>query len=149
MYKVVFVFLFELLFELILDRNTKTVYWAIEAITEGQENIVNSVAIRLGKEGYEKITWVVQKPSYEHFGSHLDIMLRAHSFDQGYRYKDYTTGDKVAGYGVATLVAATVGGKIVKAGGLFVILKKLGGFILAGIAAVFYKFKSIFKKKND
>jgi uncharacterized membrane-anchored protein len=75
-------------------------------------------------------------------------MLRSHSFDSGYRYKDYRTGDKIASYGIATLVAATVGGKIVKASGLAVLFKKLGGFIFAGIVSLFYKFKNIFKRSK-
>ncbi len=134
--------------EPVLDKNTNTVYWAIEAESD-EGAIVNSVAIRLGRQGFEKLVWVTNKASYVPFGGHLDVMLRSHSFDPGYRYKDYKEGDKIAGYGIATLVAATVGGKIVKAGGFAVLFKKLGGFIFAGIAALFYKFKNIFKRKED
>jgi uncharacterized membrane-anchored protein len=134
--------------EPVLDKHTNTVYWAIEAESADEGVIVNSVAIRLGREGFEKLIWVTQKASYVPFGGHLDVMLRSHSFDPGYKYKDYRTGDKIASYGIATLVAATVGGKIVKAGGLAVLFKKLGGFIFAGIAAIFYKFKNIFKRSK-
>jgi len=135
--------------EPVLDKHTNTVYWAIEAESINEGAIVNSIAIRLGRKGFEKLIWVSKKASYVPFGGHLDVMLRSHSFDPGYRYNDYKTGDKIACYGIATLVAATVGGKIVKAGGLAVIFKKLGGFIFAGIAALFYKFKNIFKRKKE
>lgn len=135
--------------EPILDKYTNTVYWAIEAKGGNEGNIVNSVAIRLGREGFEKLIWVTQKSSYVPFGGHLDVMLRSHSFDFGFQYKDYKTGDKIASYGIATLVAATVGGKIVKAGGLAVLFKKIGGFAFAAIAAIFYKFKNIFKRKKE
>lgn len=134
--------------EPVLDKHTNTVYWAIEAESD-EGAIVNSVAIRLGREGFEKLIWVTQKESYVPFGGHLDVMLRSHSFEPGYRYKDYKTGDKVASYGIAALVAATVGGKIVKAGGLALLFKKLGGFVFAGIAALFYKFKNIFKRSKE
>ena len=132
-----------------LDQHTNTVYWAIEADSGDDENLVNSVAIRLGREGYEKITWITSRSSYVPFGGHLDTMLRAHSFDPGYRYNDFRTGDKLAGYGIATLVAATVGGKVMKAGGIAVLLKKFGGLLFAGIAAVFYKFKNLFRRNKD
>lgn len=132
-----------------LDYHTKTVYWAIEADAGDEENLVNSVAIRLGREGYEKVTWVTSRSSYVPFGGHLDTLLRAHSFDPGYRYKDYQEGDKLAGYGIATLVAATVGGKVVKAGGLIAILKKVGGFLVAGAAAFFYKLKNLFRRNEE
>jgi len=126
-----------------LDRNTNTVYWSIE-LQEGDEqnHTFNSIALRLGRNGFERIVWVGSAPDYEAFGGELDVMLRAHSFEPGHRYCDYTTGDKVATYGVATLVAATVGAKIAKAGGfagLLILLKKFGGFIVAGAAALFCK----------
>jgi len=131
-----------------LDRNSNTIYWAFEA-REGEEEVVNSVAIRLGRKGYEKLVWITYKAMYIPFGGELDIMLRAHSFDPGFRYKDYTTGDQVANYGIATLVAATLGGKIAKAGGLSIFFKKISAFIFAAIAALYYKFKNLFKGKND
>lgn len=131
------------------DKTTNTVYWAIEGNSGEEENIVNSIAIRLGREGYEKINWIATKSSYIPFGGHLDIMLRAHSFDPGYRYSDYRSGDKVAGYGIATLVAATLGGKVVKASGFIIFFKKIGSFLFAGIAGLFYKFRNLFKRSDN
>lgn len=132
----------------ILDRNSNTVYWAIEA-TENENKIANSVAIRLSRKGYEKLTWSTDKSSYTPFGGQLDIMLRSHNFDQGYRYSDYMAGDRAAGYGIATLVGMTLGGKIAKVGGLSLLLKKIGGFITAGLGVLFLKFKKLFKRKKD
>lgn len=131
-----------------LDRKTNTVYMAIEGSSESG-SIVNSVALRLGRKGYEKIIWVTDKDAYIPYGGELEVMLLAHSFDPGFQYKDYIPGDKVAGYGIAALVAATAGGKILKATGLFVLFKKAGGFIIAAIAALFYKFKSFLKRNKD
>lgn len=132
-----------------LDRHTNTVYWAIEGLEEDGGSMVNSMALRLGRSGYELITWVSDKESHVNFGGKLDVMLRAHSFDPGFRYKDYTTGDKVAGYGIATLVAGIVGGKVVKAGGIAVLLKKFGSLIFAALAAGAYKLKGLFGRKGD
>ena len=133
-----------------LDKHNNTIFWAIECLNEEDgSHIVNSVALRLGRNGFEHIVWVVDKERYISFGGTLDVMLRAHSYDPGYRYTDFSKSDRVASYGIASLVAAIVGGKIVKAGGLVLIFKKLGGFILAGMGAAFYKIKKIFRKKTD
>lgn len=130
-----------------LDRNTNTVYWAIEASSD-EGSVVNSVALRLGRTGYEKLTWVTDKALYVPFGGELETMLQAHKFNPGYTYQDYAKGDKLAGYGIAALVAATVGGKILKVGGFMLLLKKFGGVVLAAIGALFYKFKGLFKRKE-
>lgn len=132
-----------------LDKHTNTVYLAIEGVYGGGGGLVNSVAIRLSRHGFERVTWVTSKESYVPFGGHLDVLLRAHSFDPGFRYKDYTVGDSVAGYGIATLVAATIGAKVVKVGGFALLFKKGGALIIAAITAFFYKVKSIFTGKKE
>ncbi len=130
-----------------LDKMTNTVYWAIEAQSDG-DFFINSVALKLGRESYETINWICSKDSYMSSAEHLDEMLRAHSFDPGFRYEDHTTDDKIAKLGIAALVTASVGGKIIKAGGFLFFLKKIFGFVLAGLAAIFYKVKSFFGTKN-
>lgn len=134
-----------------LDKNTNTVFWSIECKSDGEnEHSFNSIALRLGRTGYEKLTWVGSLSQYKAFGGELDVMLRAHSFDPGYRYTDYTPGDKVATYGVATLVAATLGAKIVKTTGFLLIFKKFGVFFVAAIVASFRKIKNFFwRTKGD
>lgn len=132
-----------------LDLETKTVYWAIEADSGADDNLVNSVAIRLGREGYEEITWITYRSSYVSSGSPLETMLKAHNFNFGYRYNDYQLGDKIAGFGIAGLVAATAGAKALKVGSFGLILKKVLGIVFAGAAALFYKLKNLFKRKKD
>ncbi len=122
-----------------LDRKSNTVYWAIEAEDDDSGKIVNSVALRLGRKGFERIVWVSERDSYRPFGGELDVMMRAHSFEPGYRYSDFIKGDKVATYGIAALVAATLGTKVLKATGLLVLFKKFGAVIFAGLATLFYK----------
>jgi uncharacterized membrane-anchored protein len=123
-----------------LDTNTNTVFWAIAAEDDGRV-IINSRAIRLGRYGFEKVTWVTGKDKYTPFGGCLDEMLRAHSFNKGARYQDHVSGDKVAGYGIAAVVAGMAGAKFVKVGGLAVVLKKVGSFLFAGICALFLVLK--------
>lgn len=133
-----------------LDKQTNTVYWSLEAHDEGDEdNFVNAVAIRLARNGYEKFTLITSKSNFLGAGKdQLAPLLKAHSFDSGYRYEDYIPGDKIAEYGIAALVAASVGAKIAKWAGLLLILKKFGALIVGGIAALFYKFKNYFKRET-
>ncbi|WP_208858071.1 DUF2167 domain-containing protein [Halomonas aestuarii] len=94
----------------VLDEKNYAAYWAILA-EEGSGNVVNAVALNLGKKGFEKVTWVGTKEQYLNSDGFLETILDEHDFDQGFRYADYSTGDKVAAFGIATLVAATAGGK--------------------------------------
>lgn len=136
--------------EPILDKQSNTVFWALNCVVENTgEKLVNSIGIRLGRKGFEKITWVTDRDNYKVFGGELDVMLRSHSFESGYRYSDFSKGDQVASYGLASLVAATVGGKIVKSGGILLGMKKLWGVIVAGVAALFCKVKNWFRMGDD
>lgn len=135
-----------------LDRDSSTVFWILEAKRqEGdvEELIINSVALKLCRNGYERIVWASDKESFISYGGVLDKVLKGYSFDPGYCYQDYTPGDKVAEYGIAALVAATVGGNILKSSGLLLILKKWAAIILAGSAALFYKLKKIIRRNNN
>jgi len=108
--------------------------------------LVNSIALRLGRKGYERLNWVTEKSSYVPFGGELDVMLRAHSFETGYKYADFVEGDKIATYGIAGLIAATLGTKILKATGLILLFKKFGVYIVAGLSALFFKFRDKMKR---
>jgi uncharacterized membrane-anchored protein len=131
-----------------LQRDSSTVYWALEG-SDGQEAFVNSVALRRGREGYEELIWVTAKDTYVAAGGDLAAMLKAHSFDQGHRYGDFVAGDKVATYGIAGLVAAVAGAKVLKVAGLgvlLVLLKKFGVVIIAVIGGLIYKLRRGFRK---
>lgn len=132
-----------------LDRRTNTVYWALDAFG-ANGNVANSIALRLARNGFEKLTWVTDRLKYRPVGGQLDVMLSAHSFDPGYRYADHESGDKMALYGIAGLIAAVTGAKAVKVAagaGLLMLLKKLGVFIFAAIAAASYRLKNLFWRR--
>jgi len=132
-----------------LNRDTNTVYWTVEALCtrgEKKEGLTNSVALRLGRYGYEKVILIATPQSYVSSGGHLATLLRAHSFDDGYRYQDHKIGDAVCEYGIAGVVAATVGAGAGKIGGLLILLKKMGVVLVAGAAALFCKLKKFFRK---
>jgi uncharacterized membrane-anchored protein len=133
-----------------LDRATNTVRWAIEATEEGTGPIVNSVALVLGRDGFEKVTWIRVKngpPSQM-----LDVALASFSFPAGGLYVDYRPGDEVADYGIASLVAAVVGVKMAAKLGflaaLLVFAKKFGVLLLIPIGLFAAWKKRLFSRKN-
>jgi uncharacterized membrane-anchored protein len=119
------------------DSSSKTVRWAISAKADDSPvPIVNSIALILGRHGYEKLTWVTQQSSYVSRGGMLDHMVVAQHFNQGARYQDYVSGDKLAGYGIAALVGTVAGATLVKTGAFVAILlalKKLWFLVIAGL----------------
>jgi uncharacterized membrane-anchored protein len=121
-----------------LDRATNTVQWAFEAMDDRDGPMVNSVALVLGRDGFEKLTWIGKKDDADR--GLLKIALSAFSFPAGGRYADFQPGDKVAEYGIAGLVAAILGAKtIAKAGllaGLIVFAKKFGVLLLVPAGAL-------------
>ena len=113
-----------------LDKTNHSVSWVFDVI-DGEETTVNAVSIKLGRKGYEKITWV---SSYENYLKSMDAMKflgNQHQFDAGYRYSDYSLGDQIAAFSIASLVAITAGGNPQKVGmaafydGLIALGKKL------------------------
>lgn len=135
-----------------LDKKTNTVYWSIEGSEKNDKRFINATALKLSRNGFERVVWVTEKASYKPLGGLLDTLLSAHSYDPGYSYTDHTSSDKIAGYSIAALVAAVTGGNIAKAGGftaLLVLLKKGGAFVLAAAAALLYKFKNLFSRTKS
>jgi len=126
-----------------LSKSTKTLYWATEITNSKGDEYVNSVAIRLGREGYEHFTWVCKKSSYVPFGGDLGIMLKAFSFDPGYAYDDFKPGDKVADYDASDLA---FGLNVVRGIFFVVLLKKFVAPIVAIITAIAYKFRAFFQR---
>ena len=132
-----------------LDRASNAVYWAIEADDGGPTRLVNSIALKLGRSGYEKLIWITDKNSYKPQGGALDVLRDAHTFNTGSRYSDYVTGDRLAGYGVAALVGAVAGAKLLKVGVLTVallFLKKFAVLAVVAAGAVMGFFKRLFKR---
>ena len=85
-------------------------------VIDGEETTVNAVSIKLGRKGYEKITWV---SSYDNYLKSMDAMaflVDQYKFNEGHRYADYSVGDQMAAFGVASLVAVTAGGNPQKVG---------------------------------
>lgn len=92
------------------DQLTNTVYWAIRG-AEGESHVINAIALKLGRKGYSKLTAVIPAEKYRPLSNLLVTTLNNYQIEKGFRYADYTTGDKIAAFGLASLVAITAGSK--------------------------------------
>ena len=134
-----------------LDRYTATASWTIAA-DQTTGTSVSSVALRLGRHGFEKLTWITLQDKYLATGSPLDEMLRAHSFGPGTAYADHVSTDKKAQYSIAILVAKVLGAKAIKtegATGLRVRLAKFFHALFAAISAGFYAVVRRLRRRPD
>src|SRR5262249_61830053 len=86
--------------------------------------------------GFEKLTWITSQDKYLATGSHLDELLRAHSFSPGTAYADHVSTDKSAEYGIAALVATALGVKVIKPKAAAGLGARLAQFFHALFAAV-------------
>ncbi|MDB6080844.1 MAG: hypothetical protein JWO53_116 [Chlamydiia bacterium] len=80
------------------DVSTHTVYLAVEQMADeiDAQPYICTIALRLSRTGYERITWVITDSRYVSLIGELPMLLKTHSFDEGYRYSDYIPGDKKA-----------------------------------------------------
>ena len=114
------------------------VVWSNDSITMESKNII------LGRGGHIDQIFVFSDLS--NTKDNADFAKVASSdttFDAGFTYKDFKSGDKVAAVGIGALVATSLGVKALKgaggaaaAGGFLLILKKLWWVILAPLAFI-------------
>jgi len=129
-----------------LDRKTNVVFWVLN-VHSSDGDLVNAVALRLGRYGYEKMIWVADAAAYKKGPDDQKAMLQSHKFDAGATYADHISGDKMAGYGIASLVALAAGVKVAQAAGLLLLVKKFGIVILAALAGAAAWVKRKFRRK--
>jgi uncharacterized membrane-anchored protein len=107
----------------------------------------------LGREGVMSVTLVEDPDKLARSKPAVDEVIKAFSFQQGKTYAEWKSGDKVAEYGLAGLVAAGAGAAAVKLGFFGVLgklLAKMGKalvFVFAAIAGAIAKFWRSLKAK--
>ena len=137
-----------------LNIDNHSVSWVFDVI-DGEEATVNAVTIKLGRKGYEKITWVSSYDNYLKSMDDMAFLVDQHTFNEGRRYADYSVGDQMAAVGVASLVAVTAGGNTQKVGmaafyaGLMAIGKKLLVPALIALGTFGAFFRKLFGGRNQ
>jgi uncharacterized membrane-anchored protein len=137
------------------DAERKIAFWALKA-KEGEDEIINAVALPLSRHGYHKVTWVGDAGHYKETPRILQAALDGHAYETGYRYADYVDGDALAGFGVASLVAASAGGSKVGKGVLAAFIaaivlfaKKAWFLVFVAIGGIWMGVKRLFSRTGE
>lgn len=108
------------------DPESQNLTWALNAVDEAGAEIVNYNVRLLGRGGYTSVTLVTDSDLLEDHRPEIESVLASFEYTEGRRYADYVSGDKLAGYGLAALVAGGAGAAAAKLGLFAVIGKFLG-----------------------
>lgn len=133
------------------DSATHKLYWAKKLRFEGEDSDTLNYNIRiLGRRGVLELTAVANADQFEAIDQQTPEILGMVDFKEGSRYADFDPKvDKVAKYGIATLVAGGALAAAAKLGllkGLWVFILAAKKFIIIAIVAVAAFFKKLFKR---
>ena len=136
------------------NRSTHSVIWAQNLQMSGQsENSLNYDIRLLGRNGVLSLNMVTGMSQLAATRQAAQRFAAQAEFTPGNRYADHQSGDRTAEYGVAGLVAAGVGVAVAQKAGFLAIallfLKKVGIFIVAGIALLWGWLRRVFRRRRD
>ncbi len=128
-----------------LDKEKNLVNYSYKVVWNNDSITMESKNIILGRGGHIDQIFVFSDLSDTK--ANADLAKAASSdttFDAGFSYKDFKTGDKVAAVGIGALVATSLGVKALKGaggaaaatGGILLLLKKLWWVILVPLAFI-------------
>ncbi|MEE8260184.1 MAG: DUF2167 domain-containing protein [Nitrospinaceae bacterium] len=131
-----------------LNKDNHSVSWVFDVI-DGEEATVNAVTIKLGRQGYEKITWVSSYDNYLKSMDDMAFLVDQHTFNEGRLYEDYSVGDQMAALGIASLVGITAGGNPQKVGlaALYAGVMAIGKNLLVPALIALGTFGAFFRKR--
>lgn len=137
------------------DQPTHALHWARDLIfgnDMSQPHTLNYSIRVLGREGVFQFNFVSGMDQLQEIQSAIPNVLTMVKFDSGKAYEDYASGDKLAAYGMAGMIAAGAGAKVAAKVGLLamaaVFFKKAGVLILIAGAAILRGIKSLFTRKK-
>lgn len=133
------------------DAGSHKLYWAKELEFAGdKEHTLNYNIRALGRRGVLVLNAIAGMNQLPEIEKAMPEVLAMVDFQDGHRYVDFDPKiDKVAGYGLAALVA---GGVLAKTGflkGLFLALLAGKKFIIVGAVALFTAVSRFFKRKQQ
>jgi uncharacterized membrane-anchored protein len=138
------------------DAGTHSIVWARNIQFENMaENTLNYDIRMLGRRGVLSLNMVTLMSGLAETRAAAQRFASAAEFTPGERYADYRSGDQVAEYGVAGLIAAGVGASIAQKSGVLALIlafgKKAIFFVVAGIALLWTRIRRLFggRKEED
>jgi uncharacterized membrane-anchored protein len=125
------------------DPTTHNLEWGLNIHSSDGEDSVNYTTRHLGRTGVVATTLVTSPGTLQADLAAFREIDRTLAFSQGNGYQEFKQGDKVAGYGLAALIAGGIGAAAVKTGagkglfvGLLLAIKAFGKAILVGISVI-------------
>ncbi len=108
----------------VYDASNHRLIWAKDLLfsTSGGDHTLNYDMRLLGREGVLSVNFIGGIEHLEAIRTAGPDVLAMAAFDAGQTYADYRSGDKLAGYGVAGLIAGGAGVAVLKKTGLLAIL---------------------------
>jgi len=130
-----------------IDEENNLVNYSYEIFWNGKEGpykAMQTMSLVLGRKGFIELSFVRKidaNTDLKEFANFAKDFTKGVEFVEGSKYKDYKTGDKVAAVGIASLVAGTLGVKILAKAGILAkflpLLAKFWWVIIAPIVAIF------------
>lgn len=123
------------------DPQTNNLTWAIKGRSDDGVSINHSTRL-LGRRGVMNVDLVLDPDALGAAMPVFTTLLSSFSFNPGQRYSEFTTGDKVAEYGLAGLVLGGAGVALVKTG----LLQKFWKLIVVGFLALVAAIRKFFSR---
>jgi uncharacterized membrane-anchored protein len=148
------------------DKQTHALHWARDLIfgkDPATPHTLNYSVRALGREGVLEFDFVAGLNQLQEIDTAIPNVIKAVQYESGKTYSDHASGDKVAAYGMAGMIAAGAGVKLAAKlgflaliGGFFskilvglLALKKGLILVVAGVAAVGRKFFGFFRRNKS
>lgn len=126
------------------DQTTNNLTWATRLVSDGEPVINHSVRL-LGREGLMSAQLVADPDSILLSTIEFEHVMQGYSFNEGSRYAEFRSGDKIAEYGLTALIVGGGAAAAVK-GGLF---QKLWKAIVLGFVALLGGLKKLFARRRE
>lgn len=130
------------------DKGTHKLYWAKQFDVSGDSDQLNYDIRVLGRAGTMEVSIMATMPQLKDIEAKAPAILAMVDFTEGNRYADYKSGDKVASYGIAALIA---GGVLLKSGFFkvaLIFLLKFWKLFAIGAVAVASAAKKLFTGRS-
>ncbi len=122
------------------DQQSNNLEWCLELESEGKPVLNHNIRV-LGRHGVMRVTLVCSPDEFDAALAKTRVALAGFDFTSGNRYAEWTSGDKVATYGLTALVTGGAVAVAAKSGLLGKLLKPLiyGGVLVFAVVAGFLK----------
>lgn len=134
------------------DNQTKRLEWALKVRAEDNSETINYTIRILGRTGVTSATLVSDEEQLTHNIDEFKKSLSGFDYNFGEKYAEYKEGDKIAGYGLAALIAGGAAVVATKKGFWAVIAAFFAAawkFIAVGVVAVGGWISSLFKRNKS